>query len=97
MVGPGWIDAKDNDVRRRLNNPDDFVRAEIETALSREIAVVPLLVRGGQMPSAEELPESLKDFAFRNAVKIRADPDFHGDMDRLSSMYRPSTDACAGR
>jgi hypothetical protein len=35
------------------------------------------------MPSADELPPELENLAYRNGIKIRPDPDFHHDMDRL--------------
>ena len=47
--------------------------------------MVPLLVHGTQMPEAHELPESIRDLAFRNGIPVRADPDFHNDMERLKS------------
>jgi hypothetical protein len=55
----------------------------VESALRRNIPVIPLLVRGASMPLEEELPPSLSKLAYRNAIPIRADPDFHRDMDRL--------------
>ena len=59
------------------------MRIEVESALQRSIPVIPLLVRGAQMPQTDELPESLAALAFRNSTAIRRDPDFHTDMDRL--------------
>jgi hypothetical protein len=55
----------------------------VETALNRNIPVIPLLVRGAAMPTEEKLPPSLGKLAYRNAIPIRPDPDFHRDMDRL--------------
>jgi hypothetical protein len=46
IIGPGWIDARDEDGRRRLENPHDFVRIEIATALKRVIPVIPVLLQG---------------------------------------------------
>lgn len=66
-----------------LENPRDFVRIEIETALQRGIPVIPLLVQGTSIPKEDDLPDSLKPLAFHNALSIRADPDFHQDMARL--------------
>ena len=84
VIGKDWIDATDEEgQRRRLDDPTDFVRVEIEIALRRGIPVVPLLVRGAGIPSPEQLPESLQELAFRQGVQIRPNPDFHTDMDRL--------------
>jgi hypothetical protein len=68
---------------RRVDDPNDFVRIEIESALRRDIPVIPLLVRDAKMPNADELPAELENLAYRNGIKIRPDPDFHNDMDRL--------------
>ena len=83
VIGDKWLSAKDAEGRPRLNDPMDFVRIEIESALERNIPVIPLLVQGTQMPSADQLPESIKELAFRNGTPIRHDPDFHKDMTRL--------------
>jgi hypothetical protein len=85
IIGGGWLDARDADGKRRLEDPGDFVRIEIESALEQGIAVIPLLVRGAQMPEEEDLPAGLKKLVYRNGISIRPDPDFHRDMDRLVS------------
>jgi TIR domain-containing protein len=83
IIGDHWSDATDSSGEKRLNDPSDFVRIEIESALERGIPVIPLLVRGAQMPHQEHLPPTLKKLVFRNGIPIRHDPDFHRDMDRL--------------
>ncbi|MFZ1207967.1 MAG: tetratricopeptide repeat protein, partial [Pseudolabrys sp.] len=71
VIGPHWLEAKDENGGRRLDNPDDFVAIEIATALSRNIRVIPILVDGAHMPKAGELPDSLKALARRQAVEVR--------------------------
>lgn len=83
VIGRSWLIVENDKGQQRLNDPADFVRIEIESALQRNIPVVPLLVHGTAMPSANELPESLRELSFRNGTPIRSDPDFHKDMDRL--------------
>jgi hypothetical protein len=83
IIGDRWLDASDGSGARRLNDPSDFVRIEIESALERGIPVIPLLVRGATMPREESLPISLRKLVYRNGIPIRSDPDFHRDMDRL--------------
>ncbi len=85
IIGDRWVDASDATGKRRLEDPDDFVRVEIESALEKGIPVIPLLVRGAQMPVEENLPPSLRKLVYRNGLQIRPDPDFHHDMDRLVS------------
>ena len=82
VVGRSWLGAQST-TDRRIDSAADFVRIEIAAALARGIPVVPLLVDGAAMPDATTLPEDIREFAFRNAVPIRPDPDFGNDMDRL--------------
>src|SRR5579859_6307058 len=70
MIGPTWSAMKNSAGSRRLDDPNDFVRLEIASALSRNIAVIPVLVHDAKMPRPEELPDNLKDLAFRNSVEI---------------------------
>jgi TonB family protein len=70
MIGPEWLDAKDEHGGRRLQDPSDFVRIETASALKRDIPVVPVLVRGAKMPSSEQLPEELKELAYRNCIEL---------------------------
>lgn len=80
VVGDRWIGASG---ASRLDDPRDYVRIEIETALKRDIPVIPLLVQNAELPPDESLPDSLKDFAYRNGMSIGHDPHFHSDVDRL--------------
>lgn len=70
LIGRGWADARDAAGLRRLEQPNDFVRLEIATALQRNVAVTPVLVQGARMPQADDLPEDLKPLAFRNGFEI---------------------------
>ena len=89
IIGDKWLEVRDGESgQRRIDKPNDFVRVELETALKRDIRVIPVLVRGTVMPSADQLPESLKALAFRNAIKVRPDPDFSTDIDRLSAALQ---------
>src|SRR5262249_41974177 len=56
--------------QRRLADPADFVRLETASALKRDIPVIPVLVRGAKMPRPEQLPENLKELAYRNGVEL---------------------------
>ena len=71
VIGRTWLTVEDR-VRggRRLDNPADFVRREIELARTTNVRVIPILVRGAIMPRPEELPESLEWMAYRNAFVI---------------------------
>jgi hypothetical protein len=70
VIGPHWLDAKDESGRRRLDNPNDLVRLETAAALRRDIPVIPVLVRNATVPTPEELPADLKDLAYRNGSQL---------------------------
>jgi hypothetical protein len=70
IIGLEWLEAKNAAGERRLDDPNDFVRIELASALRRDIPVIPVLVRGAKMPHVEQLPEDLKELAYRNAVEL---------------------------
>lgn len=70
MIGPAWLEARTEAGERRLDDPNDFVRIETGSALKRDIPVIPVLVRGARMPRADQLPDDLKDLAYRNYVEL---------------------------
>ena len=70
VIGKNWLNVADAQGRRRLDDPFDFVRLETVGALKRDIPVIPVLVHQAEMPRAEELPDDLKDLAFRNGVEL---------------------------
>ncbi|MBZ0300673.1 MAG: toll/interleukin-1 receptor domain-containing protein, partial [Anaerolineae bacterium] len=91
IIGKQWatITAKDTQ-QPRLNNPDDWVRLEVERGLSREdVRVIPVLVDGARLPARDDLPSSLHDLLGRQIAEVRYDPDFHRDMDRLIEALLP--------
>ena len=70
LVGKDWLSSTDSDGRRRIDNPDDWIRIEIEAALQRDIPVVPVLVDGAELPYADDLPPSLQPFVRRQAFRL---------------------------
>ena len=82
VIGPAWLTMADSQGRRRLDDPDDLVRLEIETALARRVWVIPVLAEGAVMPTWRDLPETLAGLARRNALTIRHD-SFGSDAGRL--------------
>lgn len=83
IIGNKWLDVKNQDGGRRLDDPGDFVRLEIETALQKKIPVLPVLLGDTKNLNADQLPESLRGLAFLNSMQVRPDPDFRGDVKRL--------------
>lgn len=82
VIGRDWLTARDADGARRLDDPDDFVRIEVASALRRRIRVIPILVGGAVMPRTEELPPVLADLARRNAL-VMSDLDWKSGTERL--------------
>jgi TIR domain len=70
MIGPAWLDEKNEKGERRLDDPGDFVRVETASALRRGIPVVPVLLRGAKVPRSEQLPDDLKELSYRNCVEL---------------------------
>ncbi len=90
IIGRHWLVTEDG--RRRLDDSTDWVRIEIESALARNIPVVPITVSGASLPPASELPASLQDLVYRNSMAVRSDPDFHHDMQRLAKSIQSATE-----
>jgi TIR domain len=82
VIGKHWLSAADEEGRPRLDNPEDYVRLEVGTALKRGVRVIPALVEGASMPQASQLPEDLKPLARRNALNVSHDR-FRADSERL--------------
>ena len=94
IIGPRWLDMRDEAGQSRLQNPGDFVRQEIETGLASGIPVIPVLVEGATLPPVQVLPPSIAPLTRLQSVNIRFDPDFTADVRRLiSAIERVDTTA----
>jgi len=88
VIGKNWVEAKNSAGQRRLDDPSDFVRLETAAALKRDISVIPVLVRGASVPRADQLPEDLKDLAYRHGVEL-THPRWNTDLQLLIKALRP--------
>ncbi len=95
IIGPRWTDIRNEAGDRRLEDPGDFVRIELEAALARSVPVVPVLVGHAPMPGTSQLPSSLAPLAFRQSIEVRPDPDFHNDASRLVTALKAIIDPIA--
>ncbi len=96
LIGPRWLDARDEHGQRRLDDPEDWVRLEIEESLKRPgLRVVPLLVGNATMPKAADLPASLRLLARRNAHEI-SDKRWDYDLSQLVKALKPVTALAGG-
>lgn len=107
FIGDRWTSVADDSGRRRLDDPDDWVVAEISTALSRNVAVIPVLIDNATMPQPEQLPEVLRPLLRRQAVPLRH-ATFSADLthliagiDHVATLARepdgPSAQGAAGQ
>lgn len=87
MIGPHWLKVKDSEGNARIQGVDDWVKKEISLALQRDIRVIPILVNGAQMPKREDLPDELKELAFRNAKEISSSRWAY-DVDELAKVLK---------
>ncbi|WP_322754649.1 4a-hydroxytetrahydrobiopterin dehydratase [Frankia sp. Cas3] len=73
VMGVNWLRVSDEFGYRRIDQPDDWVRRELENALATKKAVLPVLVQGARMPPTDKFPTSLADLPRHQAVEIRRD------------------------
>src|SRR6185503_12553465 len=83
IIGDQWVRSVDEQGKRRIDNPSDYVRIEIESALKRNIPIIPVLVDEVEMPSADDLPPSIQSIVFRNATELRAGRDLRQHIELL--------------
>ena len=88
LIGKSWLTAKDTSGQPRLEDPADFVRIETAAVLKRDIPVIPVLVQGASAPKPDQLPDDLKELAFRNAVEL-THARWDSDIQVLIKALRP--------
>jgi hypothetical protein len=70
LIGPEWLNSRDEQDRRRIESSDDWVRLEIAHALRRDITVIPVRVNGAELPARAALPEDIKGLLDHQAVSV---------------------------
>jgi len=91
VVGPDWVRIADQWGRRRLDQPDDWVRLELTTALgAKKKRVIPVRVRGAEVPPANALPRPIRSLFKRQSIEIRRDY-FNHDVQLLLAQLRVGT------
>ena len=88
IIGDHWLGPLPPTAARRIDDPNDFVRLEVETALARNISVVPVLIGKADMPKSGELPPSLQPLVSRNAAEVRSGRNLAADLDSLARGLR---------
>jgi formylglycine-generating enzyme required for sulfatase activity len=93
LIGPQWLDIRNDKGERRLDDPEDFVRMEIEASLARDVSVVPVLLEDAVMPAASALPESMRPLVRRQAIELRTrrfGPDCDDLVRTLKALLKPA-------
>src|SRR5205823_8494492 len=92
IIGPEWTGGKELS-NRRIDDPTDFVRLEVASALETGIPIIPVLINNTPMPDAQSLPPELEGLAFRNGLALDSGIDFHHHADRLIAGIHKVVDA----
>jgi hypothetical protein len=79
VIGPNWLDVRNDAGQRRIDDPEDWVRLEMARALARGITTIPVLVGGAELPKKSQLPDDLKPLVQRHAAIITTN-GFRNDM-----------------
>lgn len=95
VIGRRWLSGTDRHGRRKIDQPDDFVRLELESAIDKGLRVLPVLVQEAEMPLTEDLPPSLATLARRNALEI-SDKRWKHDVAELVGVLEEIGAAKAG-
>jgi Sulfatase-modifying factor enzyme 1 len=95
LIGKRWTNVR-RGAKSRLDDPNDFVRLEISTALARDIRVIPVLVDGMRMTAETVLPTSIKALTRRHAMEI-SHTRFNYDLEQLIAPVRKVLGATEGK
>lgn len=99
LIGSRWLTVSDESGARLIDNPKDWVRLEIRKALKRNVHVIPVLLGGANLPTAEQLPDDIRDLNTRQYIELRMrnpDPDLQYLVDELIRLV-PTTRLPASR
>ncbi len=88
VIGPGWLTASTPTGRRRLDEPSDWVRVELASALERRTPVIPVLVDGAEAPPDRELPGELAGLTARQAERWTEGAPIDGLLDAVDRFTR---------
>lgn len=73
IIGPEWVKIQDDSGNLRIHNDQDWVRTEISTSLQRNIRIIPILIDGATMPTANQLPLDIKKLSQLHALVLETD------------------------
>jgi hypothetical protein len=85
LIGSRWVTVADEEGRRRIEDPGDYVRFEIRTALKCGVRVIPVLADGAKPLRHQQLPPDLRKLARLSALELSYDR-FDYDETRLTAV-----------
>lgn len=98
LIGSQWLLARDTAGKPRLSQPRDWLRRELEAAFAHRSRVVPILLDGVAVPTADQLPESLRPLTHLQALRLDAerwDADGERLVATLNAWRTPPPDRAA--
>lgn len=96
LIGRQWLEATDASGKRRLDDPTDLLRLELQAALERGVRVIPVIVERAELPGAEDLPAPLRELRLRHAHEL-SDTRWRYDVDLLVQELQVARDQDAAR
>ncbi|MCP4372730.1 MAG: hypothetical protein GY797_32170 [Deltaproteobacteria bacterium] len=88
IIGPNWLNARDKTGGYRIHKENDWGRFEIEMAIKRGIDLIPVLLHPSILPEATDLPKSLTDLSYRQALTIYPGQDFNHGFEKLANSIK---------
>lgn len=71
IIGPNWLEISHGSSDRRIDDPMDYLRMEIESSLSRGLSIIPVVIEPAEMPKEDELPNSIQRLSRKQGLKLR--------------------------
>lgn len=96
VIGPQWLKMSDKYGRRRLDDPSDWVRTEIRTAIEKGILVIPIYFDGADVPAKEALPDDLHGLTEIQGITDLQEKYFIGQMINLVDILKTIVEASTG-
>ncbi len=82
LIGDQWLTLRSENGSRRIDDPTDRLRLEVESGLRNKTQLIPVLVDDATMPEAKDLPASLAALARHHSARLRHET-FRSDAEHL--------------
>lgn len=92
LIGPTWLvgqEVNSSGDFRAIDNEDDWPKKELMLAFEKKLKIIPILVRGFQMPDSLDIPEEIREVAEIDALEIKS-KSLESDLQVLVDIIRSS-------